>query len=172
MKADRNQLAKIHIAQKQLGIDKDTKLEQYAVYGVEHSNELTYGQAEELISLYIKSGFKPLSKNTDKKNWGARKYRELDNRGRPFAKSSKLRKIEKLWRLISYSKTDESLRAFIENRTGVSHITMLYDEHANSLLGALEAMQYQQLKNKNACNGNESRLLYRKVKKLRLSGYT
>lgn len=150
MKADRAQLAKIHIAQKQLGIDKETKLQNYAPYGVQHSNDLSYDEAEELINKYIEAGFKTsprpspnLGEGGFSKNWGKNKYTELDMRGYPFAASSKLRQIEVLWREVSRSKTDESLQVFIRNLTGVDHITFMHDIHAKKVLTALQAMKRQ-----------------------------
>ncbi len=149
MKATRSQIIKIKIAQKQLGIDEETKLQQYAIYGIASSTELSYQDAEHLIQSYINAGFKPIPPKSSRTNssrpgspygWGKDKYKCLDSRGAPWAASNKLRKIEALWRDVSRSKTDESLRVFIKNRTGIDDITMLYDEHANALITALISM--------------------------------
>lgn len=149
MKADKKQVQIIKIAQKQLGIDNDTKLEQYSFYGVTTSTDLRPEQADDLIEAYIRAGFdycpKPKTttelKSIEQYGTGRNKYRNLDKRNKEFARSSKLRKIEVLWREVSETKTDESLRTFIENKVHVSHITMLYNDQANAIITALENMQ-------------------------------
>ena len=148
MKADRSQIVKIKIAQKQLGIDNETKLQQYSVYGVTTCKDLNYDQADELISKYKTAGFKPTSPRPSPQGegvklygWGKNKYTELDKRGKPFAHSSKLRMIEALWREVSNTKTDKALCLFIQNRTGINDITFLHDEHAKVIITALTAMK-------------------------------
>ena len=148
MKASRAQIAKIHIAKKQLGIDEGDYRSHLLDFGVEHSNDLSSDQANQLIAMYTNSGFKgnvrtktdQEKKSIEQYGFGSKKYAELDKRGYPFAASSKLRRIEVLWREVSNSKTDESLQLFIKNRAGVDHITFLYDEHAKIILTALVAM--------------------------------
>jgi hypothetical protein len=144
MKATRAQIAKIHIAKKELRLDESDYRNAVRFYGVEHANDLDYSEAEELLNKFQDAGFKEQSnvkrETSNKKNWGKLKYTELDSRGYPFAKSSKLRKIEVLWREVSNSKTDESLQLFIKNRTGVDHITFLHNNHAHIIISALEAM--------------------------------
>lgn len=142
MFATRNQIVKIKIAQKQLSIDNETKLQQYAHYGVTSCTQLTEEQADSLIEAYKKAGFKVVSKKQNENpNWGKMKYRDLDKRGFSYAKSSKLRMIEALWQDVSYTKTDESLRTFIKNKVGVDHITFLEDSDANKIITALNSMK-------------------------------
>jgi len=156
MKATRAQIAKIHIAKKQLGIDEGDYRNHLLDFGVEHSNDLSYDQANQLIAMYTQSGFKgnvrtktdQEKKSIEQYGYGANKYAALDKRGYPFAASSKLRRIEVLWREVSNSKTDESLQTFIKNRCGVDHITFLYDEHARIILSALQSMKKSKIKNK------------------------
>lgn len=136
MKATKAQLAKIHIAKKVLGLDEETYRETLLEYGVKHSNELLYGQAIELLKIYEKAGFKAKAVK-DKIDFGKMKYSSLDGRGAPYASSSKLRKIEALWRQNSRVKTDESLRKFINRITGISHITFLDDSGANKIINAI-----------------------------------
>lgn len=149
MNATRAQIAKIHIAKKQLGIDEEDYRNHLCDFGVEHANELSYEHAKAFIAMYEGGGFNGTVKiRTEKEiksieqyGFGKRKYDELDDRGKPFAAASKLRKIEALWREVSRTKTDESLQIFIKNRTGVDHITFLHDKHAKIILTALEAMK-------------------------------
>lgn len=149
MKAIRAQIAKIHIAKKQLGIDEEDYRNHLRDFGVEHANDLSYEQANAFIGMYMSGGFNGKVKvRTEKENksieqygFGKRKYDELDDRGTPFAAASKLRKIEGLWREVSRTKTDESLQIFIKNRTGVDHITFLHNKHAKIILTALESMK-------------------------------
>jgi phage gp16-like protein len=146
-----NQIIKIKIAQKQLNIDEDTKLQQYASYGVTSCKELSEEQADSLIEAYIRAGFKVVSKKQNENpNWGSRKYSDLDKRGYPYAKSSKLRMIEAMWKDVSYSKTDESLQTFIKNKVGVDHITFLEDYHANKIITALQYMKVKQNEKKSS----------------------
>ena len=152
MKANRAQLAKIHIAKKQLGMHEEEYRKNIRTYGVEHANQLDYEDAEDLLKKLENAGFKPTSTPTRSPRvalhggydygYGREKYKELDGRGKPFAKSSKLRKIEALWRQVSRTKTDESLRLFIKNRSGVDDITFLHDRDANIIITALEVMRY------------------------------
>lgn len=151
MKAIRSQIIKIKIAQKQLGIDEATKLQQYSVYGVTSCTRLDYDQAEELLDAYKNAGFTPSPSKGEgwgEVGWGKKKYTELDSRGYPYAASSKLRMIEALWRDVSYTKTDESLQLFIKNRTGVDHITFLFEEHARIIITALQSMKQSKIKSK------------------------
>lgn len=149
MKADRAQLAKIHIAKKQLGIEEEDYRKHLLDFGVASSKDLTYAQANAFIAMYMSGGFaeriKPKTeaelKSIEQYGTGRNKYRNLDKRSKEYARSSKLRKIEVLWREVSETKTDESLRNFIENKVHVSHLTMLFNEHANVIITALENMK-------------------------------
>jgi hypothetical protein len=140
MKAIRSQIAKIHIAKKQLGIDEESYRELLYNLGVRSSKDLTYSQANLLIEKFIKAGFKVVSKIKNVSASGKNKYSELDGRDKKMASSSKLRKIEAIWREISDLKTDDSLQKFIFNRVGISHIIFLSNKNANTILAALEAM--------------------------------
>jgi|GEM_PF-1083970 hypothetical protein len=156
MKAIRAQIAKIHIAQKELRLSDADYRNAIRSYGVEHANDLDYNDAEDLIEKFKSDGFKVtsprpspnLGEGGNINGWGKQKYTELDSRGKPFAKSIKLRKIEAMWRDVSNSKTDESLRTFIKNRTGIDDITFLHDGDARKIITALEMMKQSKIKNK------------------------
>jgi hypothetical protein len=150
MNATRAQIAKIHILKKKLGIEEtDYKNHLLDFGGVEHSNELDYYAARNLIIAYESGSFmtQPRIKtekelqSIEQHGFGEEKYSALDGRGELFAKSSKLRKIEALWREVSYSKTDEALQSFIKNRVGIDHITFLHSNHAKIIITALENMK-------------------------------
>jgi hypothetical protein len=150
MNATRAQIAKIHILKKKLEIDEgDYKNHLLDFGGVHHSNELDYYAARNLIIAYESGNIitKPRIK-TDKElqsieqhGFGEEKYSALDKRDPDFARSSKLRKIEALWREVSNTKTDEALQIFIKNRTGVDDITFLYNDQAKIIITALQAMK-------------------------------
>lgn len=148
------QIVKIKIAQKQLGIDEETKLEQYAFYKVNSCTQLNYEQAEGLLESYKRAGFKVVAKDKGENNnpngWGSAKYKDLDKRGNLYARSSMLRKIEALWKDVSRTKTDESLRVFIKNKTGIDHITFLDHHDAGIIITALEQMKTRNQKQKDA----------------------
>lgn len=149
MKANRSQIAKIHIAKKQLGIDDSDYRGHLAEYGVIHSNDLEYNQAVDLLKKYESAGFVNQTKKEVKSTsvsrfgFGKNKYEMFADRGGEFATPETLRKIEALWRDASELKTDESLQRFIENKTGISHITFLHHDHAKIIVTALKAMKKQ-----------------------------
>lgn len=156
MKAIQSQLAKIHIAKKELRMDEADYRNAIRFYGVEHANQLTYDDAEELIEKFKQAGAltqKPIpypsQREGSKNGWGKNKYTKLDNREPVYARSSKLRMIEALWREVSNSKTDESLQVFIKNRTGVDHITFLFADQARIIITALQHMKQNKNKIKN-----------------------
>jgi len=149
MKANRNQIAKIHIARKQLNLDENDYRNALMQYGVEHANELSYSDAVTLLENFEKAGFVVKPKNpkpTSPYGFGKNKYEMFAGRGKPWATPETLRHIEGLWRTASKTKTDESLQKFIFNRTGISHISFLHHSHAKIIINALNVMQEKKSK--------------------------
>ncbi len=131
--ATKAQLAKIHIAKKQLGLKDEEYSAILNAYDVTSSKDLTITQAEDLIEKLKKLGFKPAGKNSGK-------YSELKGRDKYYATPKQLRTIEWLWHKNSRSKTPEGLRKFIERATGKSHITFLEKEDASKVIIALKKL--------------------------------
>lgn len=143
----RAELAKIHIAKKELGLDDTAYKGLLSTYNVESSADLNDQQASDLVNRFQQMGWKPKGNGR-----GKLKFEQLKGRGKGFAKPAQLRKIEVIWRRIARDKSDQALSRFIErqtattNRKGISKIEWLKDYHAHAVLCALQKMQhdYQQ----------------------------
>ena len=151
MKAQKDQLIKIHIARKQLGLTDDDYRSAIQSYGVEHANELSWNDAEDILEKFKRLGWKesatsktknskPAQNKIQRFGFGKKKYENLRGRGKQYPKPQKLRMIEALWRDVSREKTDESLANFIYKKTGVDDITFLLEDQARIILTALQAM--------------------------------
>ena len=136
MSSTRKQKVLIHIGKNQIGMDDDEYrdiLENR--YKKKSSKDLTYNQAEDLIRLFKKLGFKPKGKS--------RKYEELA--GRPgMATPGMLRKIEAMWAEVTYSKNKKTgLRNFLFIRFGVSDLKFLTMAKGNAVIEALKRMKVE-----------------------------
>jgi hypothetical protein len=125
----KQQIKLIKLAQSQLGIDTETKIEHYAQFNATSCKQLEYKEAQELIEFYVKKGFK--IKSNEK---GKSKYEELKKRSDEFATPKQLRMLEALWRTKADKPTDENLQKFIKNQVGISSITFLLKSHVRKLV--------------------------------------
>ncbi len=128
----RADLAKIHIAKKELGLDDDAYRDVlWSLFEKDSAKYLTDRQAADLISHFKSLGWKP-------------KYK--DGRRRPPAESRQSRKIWALWmelhrRGIVKSSTPAALGAFVKRITGIHSMQWLTPAQANQVIEALKAWQ-------------------------------
>ena len=144
MEATKNQIVKIHIAKQQLDLTESDYRNILQSFGVSSSKELSSESAGKLLDKFIQAGWKPKSnipKDKDLSNWGKNKYNHLDKRSREYARPNQLRKIEALWREISYSKSDQGLNKIIKRIIGVDHIEWLKIEDVNKVIKGLNEIR-------------------------------
>ena len=145
MKASRSQLARIHIAAKDLGLD-EVVYRQVLINetGKRSAGDLTYGQARTVIEYFEKCGWignavqGPTSKVQGESRTG-------------FASPRQIGMIRGLWADLSYApkeKRDGALREFLWKRFRVSDLRFLSSEGASKVIVALQAMQGQGSRNK------------------------
>lgn len=136
----RTQITKIHIAKQQLGLNdqqyRDTLSGFINAAGQPCSSckELSYDQAEVLLTLFKKIGWK------EKQNGKVKKYEEFNGRTGKFASPAQMRKIEALWMLSSREKTIESMNRFIKRISGKDDISFLTNYDAHKVIKAIEAL--------------------------------
>lgn len=121
--ANNKQLAKIHIAKKDLGIADSAYRDLLSGWGVSSSKELSEKQADEVIEALKKVGFKPkaASKSTATKI----QIKLPENRPDEFATQKQINMLASLWVSYSREKTEESLRKFVQNVAKVDSIEWL-----------------------------------------------
>jgi phage gp16-like protein len=134
------QITKIHIAKQQLHITdqqyRDTLSGFKTPDGLPCSTckQLNYDQAEILLDIFKKLGFKT------KHNGKNKEFDELANRSSIFATPGQLRKIKALWMNNAREKTEEAMNKFISHRTSVNHITFVLKEDVNKLITAISKL--------------------------------
>ena len=127
MKAQRKEIVKIKLAQKELGLSNDTIL---SGYGYESCSELQADEAEEILKFFeIEYGWTP-KKSIEKKN------KELNRASRKAIK-----KIKALWLSVARSPTYVSRDKFIKALTGELNIEKLTPAQASKIIIILEKMK-------------------------------
>lgn len=141
--ARRDQIIKIKIAQKQLNVSDDNYRDILSGFNAASCTELTDRQADEMLELFRKLGFKETRKEVTEKEkaFGTRslKYENLGKRPGK-ATPGQLRKIETMWRNVSREKTDKSLQSFVKSRTGTTDLTWISGRQASDIIVALNKM--------------------------------
>jgi hypothetical protein len=138
--AANNQLAKIHIAKKDLGLTDNDYRDLLSGFGVSSSKELSYNDAEELIKLLKKLGWdtKPPKK---KKQLDKNKFTGLNKRPPHLATLSQLHKVEVMWHNASNQKDKSSLNKFIKRIAGVDNIEWLLKADVSKIIKAIENLK-------------------------------
>lgn len=140
MRPNKSQLARIHIARKDLGLDELVYREVlFNETGKRSAADLTYLQAEKVLKYFEGCGWKPQ---------GSSKliaYSSKENQQREgFASPRRLRMIEGLWADLSFAPKDRqkaALREFLWKRFRCSDLHFLTNEGAAKVINALLAMQ-------------------------------
>ncbi|MCF8719233.1 regulatory protein GemA [Nitrospina gracilis] len=137
---DRNTLAKIHIAKKDLGLD-DTQYGDVLranSQGKESAALLTDFEAEQVLDHFRQLGWKP-RRRKQKKQGMALRFQGLA--GRPgMASPAQLRKIEATWMTHPNieQKNEVALRRFLQRRFQVSGLRFIEDHQVGKILKAIE----------------------------------
>lgn len=127
----RAELAAIHVAVKQLGLDEATYRDfLFATTGHRSAAELSDGQRQQVIELLRSRGFKRTAM--------------AEKRQKRIADNSQLGMIQGLWRRLKYAGalTDPSerhLSAFVKRRTGIQHAAWLNPQEANVVIESLKS---------------------------------
>jgi len=136
----RKDLAKIHIAKKELGLNDDTyRAMLQNIAGENSAKNLTPLGAAKVIAHLRSCGWKP-------RRGGAlfppKKYEDMEDRS-GMASPSQLRKIEAIWAEVCYSPNNPegSLRRFLYKRFRVSDVRFLDLETAGKVIEALKAIR-------------------------------
>jgi hypothetical protein len=149
--ASKGQIARLHIAKKELKLDDEMYRKNLAAYinfktgePVNHANELTSQQANALLNIYKSAGWveKEGTGNNNKwsRNKGRLKYEELVNRNDEWPTPARLRLIEYKWRQHSREKTDAALQRFLKNKFGIADITWVKADQVNKIIKAIESL--------------------------------
>ncbi|MCD8025333.1 MAG: regulatory protein GemA [Candidatus Gastranaerophilales bacterium] len=141
IKSSAKQRQLIGFLRKQLKIDADIYYDILSSYNVESSKDLSYQDAEEILSKLKKEAIKQ-GVYTPKTNY--EKYGTMYGRfgmGTP----KQLRKIEAMWMNISNQKTENSMNKFIYRITGKQRLNFLTQMDVRKVIKALETMQQQSI---------------------------
>jgi len=143
------ELAKIHIAKKDLGLDDDLYSDIIANIGGAKS-----GSAKDLTNIgraKVLGHFRQLGWEKKGGSSGKMKYTDLDNNDGGRASGAQMRLIEALWNEVSYAGTEDAkkkaLRTFLKNKTktassqGIEGIRFLSSWQAHKIIIALKAME-------------------------------
>ena len=141
MKASKSQLARIHIAKKDLGLD-EVVYRQILVNetGKQSAAEFTYWQAKKVLEYFEAAGWKPKLQDRGLRT----EERERQRSG--FAAPRQKRMIQGLWADLSYAPKEKqagALREFMHKKFGVSDLQFLSAKGAPKVIAALQAMQRQ-----------------------------
>lgn len=116
-------------------------------YKVESSTKLSFQQARELLNT-LRDKAKEMGVFSPKKQYSFQKYK-YDNLGdrEGFASPKQLRKIEAIWKDVSYQKTDtareDALNSFLDSHFGVSNIKWIEQDMVSKIIRTLERMKEQ-----------------------------
>lgn len=135
--ATNNQLAKIHIAKKDLGLDDgDYRYFLNSVTGKESAKLLTDREANVVLEEFKRRGWKV--KSSKPKNL---KYQDLKNRD-GMATPPQLRLIEALWMSGTgiREKTPTALRKFLSNKFGISDMRFVEDNQVGKIVRSIKSI--------------------------------
>lgn len=142
MKSTPNQIKKIKALQRALNLDDITYRDVLQQFGVNSASLLDYRQAGALINLLED---KAVAAGVWEKRPLNLKYQEYEGRSEYMAAPSKLRKIEALWKDVSYHSYAEArqqaLYNFLNNKIGKTLLTALTDQEANKIIAILNRMK-------------------------------
>jgi hypothetical protein len=135
-----NALATIHIAKKELCLDEVAYDAMLAPYGVTSSKDLSYQQQLELISDFVKLGFKVKAKKPLKYSH-LKNDRRIDS-GERLATPAQLRMIDAMWMTSPEvrNKTEEGLNHFIKRIGGVDNIEWLMMRDVRKVVKAIDEL--------------------------------
>lgn len=135
--ATNNQLAKIHIAKKDLGLDDgDYRHFLESVTGKESAKYLTDREASNVLDEFKRRGWKV--KTTKPR---ALKFEDLDNRD-GMASPKQLRMIEAMWMTGKNirEKTPAALRSFLQNKFQISALRFIQDDQVGGIVRSIKTI--------------------------------
>lgn len=142
MKIIPGQIKKIKALQRALNLDDATYRDILQQFGVNSASFLDYRQAGDLINLLEE---KAVAAGVWEKRPLNLKYQEYEGRPEYMAAPSKLRKIEALWKEVSYhthaEARQQALYNFLNNKVNKGLLTALTDKEANKVIAILNRMK-------------------------------
>ncbi len=135
--ADRNQLAKIDIAKKELKISEANYREALSGFGVKSSKDLSYQDADIFIEALKKIGFKPKPSTKEVPI----KITVPENRPREFATQIQINMLAGMWVQHSREKTKESFIKFVLRITEINAIEWLQKDQVQKVKKAIEELK-------------------------------
>ncbi len=145
MKATRGQLAQLHIARKELGLDEETyRAALEGATGKRSSAEMTIQEASKAIRWFQEHGWSARKQRMDsgfrRNDGGKKRYEDLGDRP-GMASPQQLRKIEAMWADLSYSQDRaHTLRTLLFKRWKCSDLRFLTSRQAWEVIEALKSM--------------------------------
>lgn len=132
-----NQLAKIHIAKKDLNISEVNYREALSGFGVESSKHLSESDADKFIEALKKIGFVP----KPSKKTVPIKITVPENRPPEFASQAQINMLAGMWVQHSRVKTKESLMKFIMRLAEINAIEWLQKDRVQKIKRAIEELK-------------------------------
>jgi len=142
--ATNSQLAKIHIAKKEMGLDDDDyRFFLNRITGKESAKLLSDREADAVIDEFKRLGWVPKKRRTQTGDGSPKKlkYEDLANRI-GMASPKQLRMIEAMWMTGSKirEKTPTSLRSFLNNKFGISHLRFIEDHQVGKIVRSIKSI--------------------------------
>lgn len=132
------QLAKIHIAKKELNISDENYRDLLSGWNVQHANELSYGQAEELLKALQSIGFTVKVKRETEVPIN---IKVPVNRSAEYATQGQINMLAAMWVEHSNQKDEVSFIKFVLRITGINHITWLFKKDVRKVKKAIENLR-------------------------------
>jgi hypothetical protein len=152
VKPTRGQLAAIHIARKDLGLDEETYRSLLrTLTGKGSAGSMNHQEAQRVIEHFKKQGWKGVSKPKGPPSWPARRgsvdKRRFEDLGeRPsMASPGQLRKIEVMWREVAIGDPAKTLRRFVWRMCRVSDLRFLSAAQAHEVIEAIKAIRARRM---------------------------
>lgn len=140
-----SQIKQIHILKSLLGLDEELYKEMLMSFGVTTCKDLTYTETEIFLEILT-------SKAVAAGKWQrpGSNFTELENRGNDMASPTQLRKIEAMWRDISYIKSNESirksLRLFVQKHFKISDLRFVDKTTATKIIHIINKIKIEKYK--------------------------
>lgn len=140
-----SQIKQIHTLKAIIGLNDELYREMLMSFGVVTCKDLTYAEAGIFLEILI-------SKAVAAGKWQrpGSNFAELENRGNDMASPAQLRKIEAMWRDISYIKRNESvrksLRLFVQKHFKVSDLRFVDKTTAMKIIHVVNKIRIEKYK--------------------------
>lgn len=140
-----SQIKQIHTLKAIVRLDDELYKEMLMGFGVATCKDLTYTEAEIFLDILSEKAIAAGKWQRPRSN-----FIELENRGNDMATPAQLRKIEAMWRDISYIKSNESvkksLRIFLQKHFKISDLRFVDKTTATKIIHAINKINIGKIK--------------------------